>query len=397
MRIHVEAVRVPLKELKPHPKNPNKHPDDQIERLAQIIHYQGVRHPIVVSNLSGFIVAGHGRLAALKKLKFKEAPISYQDFESEEQEYAFLVSDNAVALWAELDLAGINSYLPDLGPDFDIDLLGLKDFVLEPADKFEPQCDEDEVPEKVEPRTKPGDIYKLGRHRLMCGDSTVITQVETLMDGARANLVFTDPPYNTGMQAKNDSTWLSHMFDDKFTEEDWQSLLTGFTSTAWAVMADDSTAYICLDWRRSHELVPHLKAVFKFSNLIVWDKVVHGLGSDYKYTHEFIHVCKKGKPSIDSHRGDKEYSDVWHIQRKMGRDEEHATKKPVELIERCINHASKSGQNILDLFCGSGSTIIAAEKLGRVGYFMELNPLYVDLAVARWEKYTGQKAELING
>lgn len=132
MKIRCEYHKlVSVKELKPHPKNRNKHSDDQIARLAQIFEYQGIRHPIIVSNLSGFIVAGHGRLAAAQKLGLKEFPVSFQDFESEEQEYAFLVSDNSIALWAELDLASINADLPDLGPDFDIELLGIKNFALD--------------------------------------------------------------------------------------------------------------------------------------------------------------------------------------------------------------------------------------------------------------------------
>lgn len=125
---------VPLSELKPHPKNRNTHPSDQIDRLARVIEYQGWRHPIIISNLSGFIVAGHGRLAAAQKLKLKEAPVEYQDFENEEQEYAFLVSDNAIALWAELDFSGINADVGDLGPDFDIDWLGIKNFMIDPSE-----------------------------------------------------------------------------------------------------------------------------------------------------------------------------------------------------------------------------------------------------------------------
>jgi hypothetical protein len=135
---------VPLSEINPHPKNRNKHPIDQINRLAQIIKYQGIRSPIKVSKRSGFITAGHGRLEAMKALKIKKAPVNYQDYASDEQEYADLQSDNAIALWAELDFSGINTDIADLGPDFDIDLLGIKDFVLDPADKgFSPTDDSD--------------------------------------------------------------------------------------------------------------------------------------------------------------------------------------------------------------------------------------------------------------
>lgn len=144
---------IKITELKPHPQNRNKHPSDQIDRLAEIIKYQGIRHPIKVSKLSGFITAGHGRLEALRRLKIKEVPVDFQDYESEEQEYADIQSDNAIALWAELDLSGINADVPGLGPDFDINMLGIKDFILEPADKFQPHTDDDDVPEHVEPKT----------------------------------------------------------------------------------------------------------------------------------------------------------------------------------------------------------------------------------------------------
>lgn len=390
---------VALKDLKPHPKNRNTHSKEQIDRLIKIFKYQGIRHTIKISNLSGFIVAGHGRLEAAKKLKLKEFPVEYQDFESEEQEYAFLVSDNSIASWAELDLSGINTDIGDLGPNFDIELLGLKDFTIDVAEKLEPQCDEDEIPEKVEPKTKLGDIYRLGNHRLMCGDSTSIDAVEKLMDGNKADMVFTDPPYNTGMSPKTNggSTRLNHMFDDDYTPEEWEQFLSSLASQYWMICKDESVCYICLNWKRSHELVPFVtKAGFKFSNLIVWDKIVHGLGADYKYTHEFIHVFKKGSPKLNTHQGDREYQDVWRIQRKMGKDEDHATKKPIELIERAINHASSKNNVVVDLFGGSGSTLIACEKTNRKCFMMELDPHYCDVIVARWEKYTGKKAELIN-
>lgn len=384
---------VPIKDLKSYGRNRNKHPKEQIERLAKLIESHGLRHPVIVSKLSGEVVAGNGRLEALKLLKVKEIPIDFQDFADETAEYAFSVSDNAVALWAELDLLGINADIPSLG-DFDIELLGIKNLQIESVES-DGLTDEDSVPEHVEPRTKLGDIYKLGNHRLMCGDSTSIDAVEALMDGEKADMVFTDPPYNTGMKAKPGSTRLTHFFDDDFTDEQWSDLLNGFMASAFISMKDNAAAYICLDWRRSHELVPVIKNHFHFSNLIVWDKMVHGLGSDYKYTHEFIHVCKKGKPELATNQGDKDYQDVWRIQRKMGRDEEHATKKPVEIVERAIYHASKPGGLVLDLFGGSGSTLIACEKTNRNCFMMELDPKYCDVIVARWEKYTGQKSELM--
>ena len=228
----------------------------------------------------------------------------------------------------------------------------------------------------------------------MCGDSTKREDVERLMDGNKADMVFTDPPYNTGMGEKNaDSTWLNHMFEDCYTDEEWENFMASFVARLSEALKDDSVAYVCLDWRRNHELIPHLKEYFKLSNTIVWDKVVHGLGSDYKYTYELINVCKKGNPVMDTHQGSEaEYSDVWHIQRKMGKDEDHATKKPIELITRPIKHACPLDGIVLDVFGGSGSTIIACEQTNRKCYMMELDPKYCTVILDRWEKLTGKQA-----
>lgn len=330
-----------------------------------------------VSNLSGYVTSGHGRILAARLNGWTQVPVNYQDYETFDQEYADVQADNSIASWAELDLSGINS--------------DIKDLVLDVTD-LPPGEDDENIEPPQEPKSKLGDLWTLGNHRLLCGDSTMIDEVERLMDGEKADMVFTDPPYNTGMSAKDqgDSTRLNHMFNDSFTDEQWENLLTAMCANYFLATKDDAALYICLDWRRSHELVPHIKNHFKFSNLIIWDKMVHGLGSDYKYTHEFIHLCKKGKPELDTHQGDKEYSDVWHIQRKMGKDEEHATKKPIELVERAIRHASKKGQQVLDLFGGSGSTLIACEQTKRHCYMMELDPKYIDVILNRWSKLTGK-------
>lgn len=386
-----------IDELKLHPKNRNEHPPEQIERLAKVLKYQGWRYAVNVSNQTGLVNSGHGRILAAKLNGWTHVPVKYQDFENEDQEYASLIADNAIASWAELDLAGVNFDIPALGPDFEIDMLGIENFVIEPIDKLAPGSDEDETPEvPKESVVKLGDLFQLRNHRLLCGDSTSIDAVEKLMDGKKADMVFTDPPYNTGMSAKSASTRLKHMFNDDFTDDEWQNLLSSFCSNYWLSMKDNSVAYICLDWRRSYELIPHIKKHFKFSNLIIWDKIVHGLGSDYKYTHEFIHVCKKGDPDLKTNHGNEDYKDIWHIQRKMGRDEDHATKKPIEIIERSLAHASKNNDIILDLFGGSGSTLIACEKTNRKCFMMELDPHYCSVIIERWQKYSNKKAFLIN-
>lgn len=381
---------VPLRDLKSHPKNRNKHPDDQIARLADIIKYQGIRHPIKVSNRSGYITAGHGRMAAAKLLKLKEFPVDYQDYDSDEQEYADVQSDNAIALWAELDLSGINSDVTELGPDFDINLLGVKDFVLEPAEKLAPGCDEDEVPEHVEPKTKLGDVYTLGRHRLMCGDSTNVQHVDELMAGKKADMAWTDPPYNVAYEGKtSDKLKISNddMSDDAFKE-----LLAGCFTSILAVVRPGSAVYMSCPLEDGAFLSAWLESGIKLQSVLVWLKNSIVMGrKDYHYKHEPILY---GWVEGEAHRwyGERNKPTVFECA-KPPRNGEHPTMKPVELVEYYLENSSKNSDNILDLFGGSGSTLIACEKTNRKCFMMELDPHYCDVIISRFEKYTGQKAE----
>jgi DNA modification methylase len=394
MRIEWREEKRKIKDLKDYDKNPRRISKDVFEKLVDSIKQDGYHGRIMV--YGDIILGGHQRKKALLKAGYKnsdEIAVIVPNRELSDDEFNRLnIRDNLPYGEFDFDI---------LANDFDADKLiewGMPEEWLlgKEFEDIEVEDSDDESPDPpADPSAKLGDVYILGDHRVMCGDATSITSVEKLMNGNIADMVFTDPPYNTGMKPKSGSTRLSHMFNDSFTDEQWDELLSGFIANAWAFMKEDSVAYICLDWRRNHEIVKHIDTVFKRSNLIVWDKVVHGLGSDYKYTHEFINVCKKGKPKLTTNQNeDKEYSDVWHIQRKTGKDEEHATKKPIELILRPIRHASKKNDLVLDLFGGSGSTLVACEKSGRRCYMMELSPSYVDVIVARWEKLTGEKAVL---
>lgn len=374
-------------ELKPHPKNPNKHSKEQIERLAQLIKYQGWRLPIIVSVQSGCIVSGHGRLEAAKKLKLALVPVTYQDFLDDSQEYAFLVSDNAIASWAELDLSSINSDIGDLGPGFDIDLLGINNFTIEVADKLEPGCDEDEVPEHVEPKTKLGDIYELGNHRLMCGDSTSIDAVEKLMNGEKADMVFTDPPYGvsyqSNMRTKSDKFAVIDN-DDTFLTE-WINLLP-VVSSGWV--------FVWTTWKVIQKWIEITSPIGPMTNMIIWDKGGGGIGDldkTFSTDYEIALVFNRGA-SIEGKR----LGSVWSIGKDRAKEYVHPTQKPVELGSNAIENCTKSGGAVLDLFGGSGSTLIACENTGRKCFMSELDPHYCDVIVARWEKYTGKKAVLIH-
>lgn len=387
--------------LTPNPKNANKHTDQQIKLLAKLMKFQGWRHPVIVSNLSGYIVAGHARLAAAKLNGWDQIPVDFQDFENEAQEYAFLVSDNTIAELADTDLSAVNRDVMDLGPDFDLDLLGIPDFVIEPADKLDPQCDEDDVPEYVEPKAKLGDIYKLGNHRLMCGDSTSIDAVEKLMEGQKADMVFTDPPYGVSYTKKTKEIFKSEEYteiknDDKSGDE-LKDFFRDLFSTLVCVIHDKSSYYICSPQGGDSEMMMMMmrECGMKCRHQIIWvkDSPVFSMGRlDYDYKHEPI--LYGWVKSHEFKRNGSQDKSVWEFKRTENKL--HPTMKPVELIENAILNSTSTGEKVIDVCGGSGSTLIACEKTNRKCFMMELDPKYVDVIVARWEKYTGKKAVLLN-
>lgn len=394
-----DIVLVSTRDVKVNPKNRNKHSKEQIDRLVEIITYQGFRAPLLISNRTGLLVAGHGRLEAAKQLKLKEVPVMFQDFDDEAQEYAAMVSDNAIASWSELDLSGINLDIGDLGPDFNIDLLGIKNFTVDVAEKV-PLCDEDEVPDQVEPKAKLGDIYKLGSHRLMCGDSTSIDAVEKLMAGEKAKMLFTDPPYGDGhaamdidsSMAKKGKSIVTKQY--KILSDDNLDFLEPAMNCALAVLTDDATKMVFFKWKKWNEVLSATRAFGSPSACIVWDRdVIAAATMRFNPCHEF---CFHWGSLTDKH-SKSNLRNVWRCQKEYENKILHPTVKPIEIISPAIEVCTDLGQLVLDLFGGSGSTLIACEKTNRKCFMMELDPHYVDVIVARWEKYTGQKAELLNG
>lgn len=377
---------VPREKLIPHPKNRNIHPPDQITRLSQILKYQGIRAPIIVSNLSGYIVKGHGTSEALWLAGESSAPVVYQDFESDEQEYAFLQSDNAIASWAELDLSKINVDLGDLGPDFDIDLLGIKDFVIEPADKF--QEDEDAVPEPPkEAKTKLGDLYQLGEHRLLCGDSTDAANVSRLMNGDKADMVFTDPPYGIkldGSYSSMPSRWNNESYKHKFKDIEGDNNDYD-PSSIFQIQAKE-----IFIWGANNFIsrVPNAEK----GAWIVWDKKTdENLDKMISGDFELCWSKNRHKYSIARFK----FSGIFGTEKEDTKARVHPSQKPVALAEWFFDRWGKEAKLIWDGYLGSGSTLIACEKTNRKCYGMEIDPIYCDVIVDRWEKFTGRKAHLI--
>lgn len=382
-----EVKWVPVNEIKPNKKNRNSHPEDQIKRLASIIAYQGFRTPLIVSNRTGLLVAGHGRLIAAKQLSLKTVPVSFQDFESEEQEYAASVSDNAIASWSELDLSGINSDIPELGPDFNIDMLGIKDFVLEPADKYGDK-DADDVPDSRTTNIKPGDLFSLGEHRVLCGDSTVAEEVSRLMNGEKADMVFTDPPYGMSV-VKPDGNIGGVRTGSVVGESKMHRAKVGVYRP---IIGDDKPfnpthllelAPLQIIWGANH----FSKELPTSPHWIVWNKEMPE-GTDFS-------GAELAWTNIDK-RAVKVYRFTWAGMTRQGdRKDElskrvHPTQKPVGLFEQILNDYAPS--SVIDLYLGSGSTLIACEKTNRKCYGMEIDPQYCQVIIDRWEKFTGRKA-----
>lgn len=393
IKIHCQYTKlVPLSELKQHPKNRNKHDKNQIDRLAKILQYQGIRYPIKVSNQTGFITSGHGRLMAAKKLGMKDFPVSFQDYDSEDQEYADVQSDNAIASWAELDLSSINLDIQELGPDFDIDLLGIKGFEIDVADKNE--NDPDALPEHVEPKTKPGDIYLLGDHKLLCGDATSISDIQKLMGEEQVDMVWTDPPYNLAYEGKTKEA-LTIQNDKMDNDLFFKFLYDAFTNMLMFTKAGCAIYVAHSDTEGHNFRKAMIDSGWLFKQCLMWVKQTLVMGrQDYHWKHEPILY---GWAPGASHNWytDRKQTTVLEFD-KPSKSIEHPTMKPVELIEYCLNNSCPPKGTVLDIFGGSGSTLISCEKTGRKARLVELDPKYCDVIVARWEEYCGKKATLFS-
>lgn len=384
---------VPLKDIKLNPKNRNKHPADQIDRLVKIIKETGFRRPGTISNRTGYLVCGEGRYLAAKKLGLKEMPIMFQDYAGPEQELADAVADNAIDKWANLDTSGIMQDVKEF-EEFDLDLLGIKDFrIVEPT--IEPQCDEDDAPPvRTETISRLGDMWQLGRHKLLCGDSTVADDVAKMMGSERADLVWTDPPYNVAYQGKTKDS-LTIQNDEMGGEDFYQFLYDAYLTMLMFTKPGGGIYVAHADTEGANFRKAMTDAGWLFKQCLVLVKQTLVMGrQDYHWKHEPI-LYGWAPGASHTWLGDRKQTTVLEFN-KPARNGEHPTMKPVELVEYCLLNSVVPGGLVLDLFGGSGTTLIACEKSGRNARLVELDPKYCDVIVARWEKYTGQKAVRLN-
>lgn len=400
-------IKKNVNDLIPYARNSRTHSDEQVLQIAASIKEFGFTNPVLIDPENG-IIAGHGRVMAAKKLGLKDVPCIVAEGWTDAQKKAYVIADNKLALnagWDNALLALEFAELEELG--FDISLTGFSEAELAAINPIEVTglTDEDAVLEAPEvPVTVLGDVWLLGNHRLMCGDSTSIDAVEKLMAGQKADMVFTDPPYGMsygGGRAKGDHALnkkggvliKAHgmiIGDDK-TGDDLIALVRDAVLSATTVSKSGAASYVCFPWRTYSEFEAAMLACgLKPSACIVWDKKSIGLGNaNYRPQHEFIFYVKG-----DAWHGDKAQSDVWYMSRGATGEYVHPTQKPVELIERALKNSSKGGDIVIDVFGGSGSTLIACEKTGRHCRMMELDPKYCDVIVKRWEEFTGKKATL---
>jgi DNA modification methylase len=375
---------VDINTIKPYENNPRKLKDSAIEKVAKSIKEFGFRQPIVVDK-EKIIVVGHTRYRASKKLGLTNVPITIADNLTPEQINAYRIADNRTNEEAEWDIELLKTELKDLQlKDFDLDLTAfdedqLNNFLF---DEKEGLTDEDAVPETPEePITKLGDIWKLGNHRLMCGDSTILNDIDKLTQKQKPDMIFTDPPYNVAFNGRSGK--FDVIKNDNLEESEFNNFIDTILNNL--NLLNINTYYICCNWAFYGILQKKLKP----KACIVWAKNVFGLGKGYRHQHEFILFDGFIDASI------KNESDLWKI--KKDSKYQHPTQKPVELSSRAITNSSRPNNTILDLFGGSGSTLIACEKLNRKARVMELDPKYCDVIVKRWEQFTGKKAELENG
>ncbi len=396
---HTELVDID--KLVENPRNPNQHPEAQIALLAKIIRSQGFRNPVVVSKRSGFITKGHGRLAAARLLQMLRVPVDYQDYESEAAEWADMIADNRIAELAETDDDALKALLKELDGQIDLDLTGFDEDSLDDIlDRLETtEDDTNTIPTPpVDPVTQPGDLYELGPHRLLCGDSTDPEQVKLLMNGERAILFATDPPYlvgydgtnHPGTRPKTNTDW-SETYGPTWDEADLErnnDLYDRFIKVAIEHAIEPHAAWYC--WHASRRQMMVEQAWEKngafVHQQIIWHKPNRPIltRSWYLWAHEpcFFGWVKGQKPP----RADKEYlRSVWDIE-GLNNDErpDHPTPKPLECFAIPMRQHTLRGELCYEPFSGSGSQLIAGEQLGRHVYGMEISPAYCDVIVSRY-------------
>ena len=455
---------MPVAAITPNPRNPNRHSKEQLELMAKVIKAQGWRAPITISRRSGFVVRGHGRLEAAKRLGLQVVPVDTQEYETDAAELADLVADNRLAELAQNDTKALLEILEELDTGWmDVELTGFTQHDIEgmiltsTGAKHETNKCEDDVPDlPTEPQSKMGQIYELGRHRLMVGDATDKKMIFELMAGARADCVFTDPPYGVSYQTQSGK--FDMIKNDELTGDNLaKKLLIPAFKNMVAVARDTAAFYIWHASTTRDDFSYSLKAAgLRERQYLIWAKDSFVLGrADYHWSHEPCFYAAKADREPD-YFGDRTNQTVWNaslhtndgtattlgagivlldgsgaqifISTKPAKGKKHRTirltpgskieishddpntsvwqvsretrtvhptQKPVELVRRALENSTQPGGIVVDLFGGSGATLIGAEMTGRCAYLMELDPAYADTTIERFKAFTGKEVRLV--
>ena len=413
--------KIAITALKPWERNARTHSKKQINQLADSMRTFGFTNPVLIDG-ENTILAGHGRVEAARQLKMDRVPCIRLESMTPAQKRAYVLADNKLALnagWDEELLAIELQHLSEIDLDFDIGVLGFSipeiDNLIEglnPEEAGDPQ--ENQLPPLGDGRaiTRPGDIWQLGPHRVICGDALEKETYQRLLGKAKARMVFTDPPYNVVIDGNVGGLGsIKHREFAMASGEMSRDEFTGFLKSAFRHLADfsvnGSIHFVCMDWRHMSEILSAGEAVFsEMKNLCVWAKDNGGMGSFYRSRHELVFTFKSGSaPHLNSFelgQHGRYRTNVWEYKGvntlKAGRMDElalHPTVKPVEMIADAIKDVSKRNEVVLDPFGGSGSTLIAAHKTGRRAHLAELDPIYVDRMVRRWQAFANDDAILV--
>jgi DNA modification methylase len=409
---------VPIDHIRPHPRNPRTHTKKQIRQIAASIRAVGFAAPVLIDE-NNVLIAGHGRLEAARSLGMSPIPAIVISGLSDAKKRALLLADNRIALsagWDREQLAIELAALPELlvEDDLDISVTGFEpaeidalhadfeDASNDPADEIDDSCLDGPAV------TEFGDLWQLGKHRLMCGDARNSDDLSRLLAGERAHMAFLDPPYNVAVGSIVGRGAVKHgefaMASGEMSRDGFIAYLNQTLGAAAKASVDGAVHFACMDWRHLEELVIASRSAYgAMLNLIAWVKTNAGQGSFYRSQHELIGVFRVGATphlnTIELGRHGRSRSNVWHYAGantfRPGRMDDlraHPTVKPVAMIAEAMKDCTRRNEIVLDTFCGSGTTILAAERVGRRGYGLEIDPGYVDVAVRRWQAFSGRDA-----
>ncbi|MXO64073.1 site-specific DNA-methyltransferase [Qipengyuania oceanensis] len=411
----LEVVYRPLESLTPDPRNARTHSKKQVAQIVQSIRAFGFTNPIL-ADPQGNLIAGHGRLRAAREMGLDEVPVITLAGLSDAQKKVLRLADNKIALNAGWDVEILKLELTDLSlPEFDIDL-GLTGFSPGEIDVVlgeSPDPDDEVIPEVPQsPRVRPGDIWQLGEHRIACGDGRDVAFLQRLVgEGAAIDCAFLDPPYNVKINGHANAKGRHREFamaSGEMSENEFRTFLADTLGACAAVSRDGAVHFVCMDWRHMDDVTASVTGIYdELLNICVWNKSNAGMGSLYRSKHEMVFVYRVGSAShtnaVELGKHGRNRTNVWEyasVNSMRGSRREdlalHPTVKPVAMVADAICDVTRQGELVLDIFLGSGTSLIAAERVGRRFRGLDIDPAYVDLAMTRWSELTGKEPELVH-